>query len=266
MGHFATALGRDDARGWASRSPTPSEADAVATLVERWLRAFGPGTVADIKWWLGSTVRAVRRALEQVGAVEVDLDGRTGYLLADDLEPTEPAEPWAALLPPLDPTTMGWFERDWYLGEYKPQLFDSTGNGGPAVWWDGRIVGGWRQEAERRGRAAAARGRGRRRPARDRARGRAADRVVRRHAGAAAVPVAAVEGDRRRRSAGTTAVSGAPAPLTPDDQLRTIRIRRSTVRRRTPSEPRVSRTIVTRCGLPLRRLYAARLTLSVTVR
>ncbi len=125
----------------------PSEADAVATLVERWLRVFGPGTVADIKWWLGSTVRAVRRALEQVGAVEVDLDGRTGYLLGDDLEPTEPPEPWAALLPPLDPTTMGWFERDWYLGDYKPQLFDSTGNGGPAVWWEGRIVGGWRQEA-----------------------------------------------------------------------------------------------------------------------
>ena len=125
----------------------PSEADAVATLVERWLRVFGPGTEADIKWWLGSTVRAVRRALEQVGAVEVDLDGRTGYLLGDDLEPTEPPEPWAALLPPLDPTTMGWLERDWYLGEYKPQLFDSTGNGGPAVWWEGRIVGGWRQEA-----------------------------------------------------------------------------------------------------------------------
>ena len=68
-------------------------------------------------------------------------------MLGDDLEPTEPPEPWAALLPPLDPTTMGWFERDWYLGDYKPQLFDSTGNGGPAVWWEGRIVGGWRQDA-----------------------------------------------------------------------------------------------------------------------
>jgi len=25
-------------------------------------------------------------------------------------------EPWAALLPALDPTTMGWSERDWYVG------------------------------------------------------------------------------------------------------------------------------------------------------
>jgi hypothetical protein len=123
----------------------PSEAAGVAELAERWLRAFGPGTGADIKWWLGSTVAAVRRALADVGAVAVDLDGQTGYVLPGDLEPAEPVEPWAALLPPLDPTTMGWFERGWYLGAYKQQLFDSTGNGGPTVWWDGRIVGGWRQ-------------------------------------------------------------------------------------------------------------------------
>ena len=117
----------------------------MAGLVERWLRAFGPGTVADIKWWLGSTVAAARKALADLGAVEVDLDGQTGYVLPDDLEPTAPVEPWAALLPPLDPTTMGWFERDWYLGPYKAQLFDTNGNAGPTAWWNGRIVGGWRQ-------------------------------------------------------------------------------------------------------------------------
>lgn len=124
----------------------PAAAEGVAGLVEAWLRAFGPGTVADIKWWLGSTVAAVRRALADLGAVEVDLDGETGYLLPDDLEPTEPPEPWPALLPPLDPTTMGWFERDWYLGLYKAQLFDTSGNAGPTAWWNGRIVGGWTQD------------------------------------------------------------------------------------------------------------------------
>jgi len=124
----------------------PAEAYGVARLVECWLRAFGPGTLADIKWWLGSTVAAVRRALSDVGAAEVDLgDSRVGYVLPDDLEPAEPVAPWPALLPPLDPTTMGWYEREWYLGPYKPQIFDSTGNGGPTAWWDGRIVGGWRQ-------------------------------------------------------------------------------------------------------------------------
>jgi hypothetical protein len=124
----------------------PPDAEGVAGLVERWLRAFGPGTAADLKWWLGSTVTAVRRALAELDVVEVDLDGQTGYLLPDDLEPTAPVEPWGALLPPLDPTTMGWFERDWYLGPHRQQLFDTSGNAGPTVWWDGRIVGGWRQD------------------------------------------------------------------------------------------------------------------------
>jgi Winged helix DNA-binding domain len=87
----------------------------------------------------------VRRALADLDAVEVDLGGQTGYVLPDDLEPTQPLDPWSALLPPLDPTTMGWFERDWYLGPHRPRLFDTNGNAGPTVWWDGRIVGGWRQ-------------------------------------------------------------------------------------------------------------------------
>jgi hypothetical protein len=126
----------------------PSDEEGTAKLVELWLRAFGPGTGADVKWWLGSTVTAVRKALGRLEAVEVDLGGRTGYLLPGDLEPPERVEPWAALLPPLDPTTMGWHERDWYLGRYKDLLFDTAGNAGPTVWWDGRIVGGWRQGAD----------------------------------------------------------------------------------------------------------------------
>jgi hypothetical protein len=137
---------------WASMTawlgeelPRSSEVEGVAGLVERWLRAFGPGTEADIKWWLGSTVAAVRRALADLRAVEVDLSGQRGYLLPDDVETAEPVDPWPAVLPPLDPTTMGWFERDWYLGPYKQQLFDTSGNAGPTAWWDGRIVGGWRQ-------------------------------------------------------------------------------------------------------------------------
>ncbi|WP_082899583.1 winged helix DNA-binding domain-containing protein [Rhodococcus phenolicus] len=122
------------------------EATGLRALVEMWLRAFGPGTEADIKWWLGSTLTAVRAALAELKAVEVDLGGRTGYLLPDDLEPTAPVEPWGALLPTLDPTTMGWSERDWYLGPYRKQLFDSVGNAGPTAWWDGRIVGTWWQD------------------------------------------------------------------------------------------------------------------------
>ena len=131
---------------WLGEEPAAvPEREARADLVRRWLHSFGPATVADVKWWLGSTVTAVRTALADVGAVDVDLHGEPGVALPDDLDPVEAAEPSAALLPALDPTTMGWFGRDWYLGEHRPAIFDSTGNGGTTAWWDGRIVGGWCQ-------------------------------------------------------------------------------------------------------------------------
>jgi hypothetical protein len=120
------------------------EVDARAALARRWLRAFGPGTRDDVKWWTGWTVAATRQALAAVDAVEVDLGGgHTGYALPDDLEPTAAAAPWVALLPALDATTMGWKDRDWYLGPHRSALFDTSGNAGPTIWVDGRIVGGW---------------------------------------------------------------------------------------------------------------------------
>ncbi len=133
-------------RSWIGRElVVPDEADALAELVRRWLQAFGPGTERDLRWWLGGTAAAVRRALRDVAAVEVDLDGTAGFLLPDDLEPVPAVEPWAALLPALDPTVMGWSERHWYLGGHRDQLFDRNGNGGPTAWYDGRVVGGWHQ-------------------------------------------------------------------------------------------------------------------------
>ncbi len=125
------------------------ERAGYAALVESWLRTFGPGTEADVVWWLGATKGAVRRALADVSAVEVELaDGTPAWLLPDDVDEVASAEDWAALLPALDPTTMGWKQRDFYLGEHAAKIFDSNGNGGPTMWWNGRIVGGWTQEPD----------------------------------------------------------------------------------------------------------------------
>lgn len=117
--------------------------EAETRLARLWLARFGPASPDDLTWWTRWTKTRTRRALAGVGAVEVELDGGTGVVLPDDLEPTPDVEPWGALLPALDPTTMGWKQRDWYLGAHGAALFDTTGNAGPTVWWDGRIVGGW---------------------------------------------------------------------------------------------------------------------------
>ncbi|MGP4011003.1 winged helix DNA-binding domain-containing protein [Streptomyces sp. 4N124] len=137
---------------WAPAPPHPELdiAGAQAALLDRWLTACGPATEADLKWWTGWKVTEVRRALGAIGAEEVRLDEGTGYVTAGDTGPvTGPAAPWAALLPALDPTAMGWQHRDWYLSpDLRPALFDRSGNVGPTVWWNGRVIGGWAQRAD----------------------------------------------------------------------------------------------------------------------
>ena len=136
---------------WLDEVPEAlDEAAGYAELVRRWLGTFGPGTAADLQWWLGSTKTAVTRALADVDAEEVALDdGSTGWLLPGDTDEVGPIEPWAALVPTLDPTVMGWRGRSFHLDPaHVPYLFDTNGNAGTTAWWDGRIVGCWVQDGE----------------------------------------------------------------------------------------------------------------------
>lgn len=82
--------------------------EAVASPGRTCTARSRPGTEADLVWWLGATKGAVRRALDDVGAVAVQLeDGEGAWLRPDDQDPVADPGPWAALLPALDPTTMG---------------------------------------------------------------------------------------------------------------------------------------------------------------
>jgi Winged helix DNA-binding domain len=143
--------------GWTSTqfawSVAPERTDLPAPvarteLARRWLAAFGPAPLADLQWWTGWTAAQVRQAVSALDLAEVDVGGSVGVVLAGDDEPVAPGEPWAALLPALDPTAMGWRERAWYVGEHTAALFDRSGNIGPTAWWDGRIVGGWAQRQD----------------------------------------------------------------------------------------------------------------------
>ena len=123
-------------------------AEACAELLARYLRAFGPATMTDVRWWTGWSAKLSATTLGAVGAVEVALDDGVGYVLPGDLGPVDEADPWVALLPGLDPTVMGWKERAWYLGDHASDLFDRNGNAGPTVWVNGRVVGAWEQTEE----------------------------------------------------------------------------------------------------------------------
>ena len=125
--------------------PRLDAAEAQAELCRRYLRAFGPATQRDVQWWTGWTVAITKSALGAADAIEVDLENGVGFVVAGDTDRTPEVQPWIALLPALDTTTMGWFVRDWYLGTHRERVFDRNGNAGPTVWVDGRVVGSWAQ-------------------------------------------------------------------------------------------------------------------------
>ncbi len=135
---FPNGLGGEDPEG------------AAAELARRWLDRFGPAPETDLRWWTGWTAAKTRRAMRQAGAAEILLPGgQAGWVNGGDDQPTGETPPWTALLPGLDPTTMGWKDKDWFLNsEHVPLLFDRNGNAGPTVWADGRIVGGWAQRPD----------------------------------------------------------------------------------------------------------------------
>ncbi|MFP5020520.1 winged helix DNA-binding domain-containing protein [Pseudonocardia phyllosphaerae] len=134
--------------------PDVAPREAAAGLARAYLHAFGPATREDLRWWAGWTVTTTTTALADVGAVPVALDGgsgntTTGYLLPDDVDPVPDPGPSVALLPGLDPTTMGWKARAFHLSpEAAAQVFDRSGNGGPAIWVDGRVAGSWVQRPD----------------------------------------------------------------------------------------------------------------------
>ncbi len=128
--------------GWTAVDPV----EARRLLVMYWLKSYGPGSERDIAWWTGLPLGITRSALIDCGAVRVEFEGEPVWIDPEDQEFGPPVDVSAALLPGLDPTTMGWKERDWYLDrEDAKLLFDSAGNGGPMIWVDGKIVGGWAQ-------------------------------------------------------------------------------------------------------------------------
>jgi len=131
--------------GWATATVV-RPARAAEELIRRYLERFGPATRTDVRWWTGLTAAQVDGALSEV-AEEVRLETGAAWVARGfGLQ----AASGVALLPGLDPTPMGWKERDWFLGDHGAALFDRNGNVGPTIWVEGRIVGGWAVSGEGR--------------------------------------------------------------------------------------------------------------------
>jgi len=130
---------------WPNGLPELDRVESQQVLALRWLERFGPATIDDLQWWTGWNKTSAHQALSALPLADVDLHGEPGIALCDQVDaPQAPAHaPGATLLPALDPTPMGWKHRAWFLGIEPRQIFDTAGNIGPTIWWDGEIIGSW---------------------------------------------------------------------------------------------------------------------------
>jgi hypothetical protein len=127
---------------------------ATASLVLRYLKAFGPASEDDIAWWTGLRRTAILETLEGLGGriSHVDVAGlKKGLVIAAaDLRPlrdARPPGPMVRLLPSLDPYLMGYKGRDRYLApEFYGYVYDRSGNATTAILIDGRLAGVWEAE------------------------------------------------------------------------------------------------------------------------
>ncbi|MHB8419620.1 MAG: DNA glycosylase AlkZ-like family protein [Myxococcales bacterium] len=134
---------------WLGESLAPA-AD-LRRLTEVYLAAFPPAPLGDLASCLGASSSAVRTVLAEIGAAEVDIDGRTAWILEDDVaalrKAPAPEEAPAFALPEQDPLVTACPTRD-RLGPGLAAAFPSSGETPGTVWIEGRVIATWRREAD----------------------------------------------------------------------------------------------------------------------
>ncbi|HEY8239477.1 MAG TPA: winged helix DNA-binding domain-containing protein, partial [Candidatus Limnocylindrales bacterium] len=123
---------------------------ALATLVQRYLAAYGPATLKEIlRWWGVSVVKVMQPIVESLGdaLTEVDVDGTRAYVRTDDLaaiEATRPTHGEVHLVGGFDPFIVGAGLREHLIqAAHLKRVSRSAGWISPVVLVDGRAAGVW---------------------------------------------------------------------------------------------------------------------------
>ncbi|HUB08124.1 MAG TPA: crosslink repair DNA glycosylase YcaQ family protein [Myxococcales bacterium] len=120
-------------------------------LAEIYLAAFPPAPLGDLASCLGTGSAAIKQVLPEIGAVEVDIDGKPAWILEDDVAALRrapaPENAPAFALPEQDPLVTACPTRD-RLGPGLTAAFPSSGETPGTVWIEGKVIATWRREAD----------------------------------------------------------------------------------------------------------------------
>ncbi len=133
---------------WLGRWRTVDPVEAFATVVRRYLGAYGPATKPEIARWWGDSVGSLKPALDRLDEelVEIEAGDARGLFLRSELDAVADQRPAAGplLLGPFDPLTVGLGRRGWFLPpDHTERVSRTAGWISPVVLVDGRAAGIW---------------------------------------------------------------------------------------------------------------------------
>lgn len=131
--------------------PAEEHERAVAELVVRYLRAFGPAEVADVAQFTLLKRNVVRQAVARLGDRLVRMYGPAGGELIDAAGAPLPGDVAAPprLLPMWESILLAHAERGRFIPpEYRPLVIRRNGDVLPTLLVDGTVVGVWRPRGD----------------------------------------------------------------------------------------------------------------------
>jgi hypothetical protein len=122
--------------GWRAQRP----ADAVRAVVRSYLETYGPARRDEIEHWLA--LKLPDDALD--GLEEIDVEGRTSYVLPGTTFPNEETT-GVRLLWHYDVYVIACHPRDHLIPAHKERIFLRGAGPNPVLLVDGRVAGTWRR-------------------------------------------------------------------------------------------------------------------------
>jgi uncharacterized protein YcaQ len=126
-----------------------SATEAQCTLFRKYLRAYGPATLADFSHWAGIPMQEVKplRALLEPELVEIRGEKKSGFLLREDLgllNSSPDRKTCVRLLPLFDSYLLAHREKNHLLSaKHYKRVYRNQGWISPVVLIDGAIAGVW---------------------------------------------------------------------------------------------------------------------------
>ncbi len=125
--------------------------DAVAVLLDRYLRAYGPSTPAAYAKWHAAPIGWANRTFEALAAqgriAQVDFDGIPAWLARDDVDFAVEPPLGVLLLPYFDALAIAAYPRERFFPGRASERALAGGQAGnfPVVLLDGEVAGVWHQ-------------------------------------------------------------------------------------------------------------------------